>query len=213
MKRDRWALAGGALGAFAVLLQLYVTSSRILGEGGGVGRIAFVFLGYFTILTNSVVALALLRTGWAGGARDDGPWLARPPVLTGIATSIILVGAAYSILLRHLWHPTGLQLVADHLLHDVMPVGFVVYWFLKVPKAGVRLGHLRWWAIYPAAFFVYALIRGAITSEYPYPFMDVGKLGYPMVLAIGVGLLAAYCGIGAALVELGRRFDPVRVTV
>ena len=63
--------------------------------------------------------------------------------------SIAVVGLAYSILLRHLWHPEGWQFVADELLHDVMPLLFLAYWWLCVPKGTLRLKHLPLWLIYP----------------------------------------------------------------
>jgi len=33
-----------------------------------------------------------------------------------------MVGAGYTLLLRHLWNPQGAQKLADILLHDVVPV-------------------------------------------------------------------------------------------
>jgi hypothetical protein len=46
-------------------------------------------------------------------------------------------------LLRHLWHPQGWQFIADELLHDVMPLLFLGYWWFCVPKGTLRLGTCR----------------------------------------------------------------------
>ena len=40
------------------------------------------------------------------------------------------------------------------------------------------------WLAYPGVYLVYVLARGAVSGEYPYPFMDVKVLGYGGVFAV-----------------------------
>ena len=123
---------------------------------------------------------------------------------TGIAASIAVVGIAYALLLQHLWDPQGLQLVADVLLHNVMPVLFIVYWWVAVPRGDVRWTHISRWMLYPVIYFAYAMIRGAVSGIYPYYFIDASALGYTRALGNAVGILVAFVAVAVLLVAVGR---------
>jgi hypothetical protein len=131
-----------------------------------------------------------------------------PSVSSGIAVSIVVVGLAYSLLLRHLWQPEGFQLIADELLHDVMPVLFLIYWWRCVPKGTLRLKHIGAWVIYPLVYFAYALLRGDLLGQYQYPFIDVGTLGYPQVFVNAGGILAGFVLVALAVVGLDKLIKP-----
>jgi hypothetical protein len=40
---------------------------------------------------------------------------------------------------------------------------------------------VRWALAWPIAWFAYTLVHGAVGGWYPYPFVDVGVLGYAVV--------------------------------
>jgi hypothetical protein len=65
------------------------------------------------------------------------------------------------------------------------------------------------WVIYPLVYFAYSLLRGHVLAVYPYPFIDVEKLGYPQVFINAGGLLAGFVLIALLLIGwdrwLGRR--------
>ena len=68
---------------------------------------------------------------------------------------------------------------------------------------------LRWprvvvWQLYPAAYFAYVLIRGTVNHWYPYPFLDVGTLGYLRVLINACAVLLVFVAVAMLLVALGR---------
>lgn len=198
----RYAAVGGAVGWFALGLQFYLTNVLVLSQGRSFQAALFVLLGYYTILTNLLAATALTIA-----ALRPEVWfrtLSRPLILGGIGVSMTLVGIVYNVILRQLWHPTGLTLVADELLHVVMPIVFIVYWWLWVPKATLRWRDSLSWALYPILYFVYVLIRGAISGAYPYPFIDVGLLGYGVALKNSVGMLIAFLGVAAIFIAAGR---------
>ncbi|MBA1376589.1 Pr6Pr family membrane protein [Pseudomonas brassicacearum] len=161
------------------------------------------FFSFFTVLTNTLAAVVLT---WELTPRESAVrrWFLLPAVRSGIAVSIALVGLAYNVLLRHLWQPEGWQFVADELLHDVMPVLFIIYWGLWVPKGTLRLGHIGLWMIYPLVYFAYILLRGDLLAAYPYPFIDVARLGYPQVFINAGGVLAGFVGIALGVVGLDR---------
>lgn len=191
------------IGWFALGLQLLLTLRLAIANGRGTFAGAWIYLGYFTVLTNVAATLAL--TAVATRHRDRfNRYFARPGVHAAIAMSIIVVAAVYHLLLRQLWQPQGWQAIADNALHTLMPLLFVVHWWLAVPKACLRWREAFAWQVIPAGYFVYALARGALNGWYPYPFVDVDALGYPRVLGNALGVLLIFLGVALALVALGR---------
>lgn len=188
--------SGLALQLYLVLLARWETSASVIG-----GVVAF--FSFFTVLTNTLVAVVLTYTGVAGQSKCRRFFL-QPWVSSGIAVSIIVVGVAYSLLLRNLWQPQGLQWLANELLHDVMPLVFSLYWWFFVPKGTLRIRHIGLWILYPIAYFAYTLLRGHLMGVYPYPFVDVDKLGYALAVVNALGILAGFIAVAVVLIALDR---------
>lgn len=193
------ALAGWvglAIQQYLIFYSRWSTGASLLG-----GLINF--FSFFTVLTNT---LAVVVLSYALVRRESAAkrFFLSPPVSSGIAASIVVVSLAYNLLLRHLWSPTGFQFIADELLHDVMPVLFLIYWWRYVPKGSVRLKHIGAWMIYPLVYFAYALLRGDLLGQYQYPFIDVSTLGYPQVFVNAGGILAGFVVIALAVVGLDK---------
>jgi hypothetical protein len=188
--------AGLAIQQYLIFYSRWSTGASLLG-----GLINF--FSFFTVLTNT---LAVVVLSYAVIQRDSAAkrFFLRPAISSGIAVSILVVGLAYSLLLRHLWQPEGFQLLADELLHDVMPVLFLIYWWRCVPKGALRFKHIGAWVIYPLVYFAYALLRGDLLGQYQYPFIDVGTLGYPQVFVNAGGILAGFVLIALAVVGLDK---------
>lgn len=198
-----FAALGALLGWLALALQLLLSIQLTIANGQGALAGVWIYFGFFTVLTNLFVAMAL--TAAAGlGQGPIGQFFRRADVHTALAMSIIIVCAIYNLMLRQLWHPHGWQIVADDALHVVMPLLFVLHWWLAVPKATLRWVQIAWWQAYPATYFAYALARGALTHWYPYPFLDVTALGYPQVLLNACAVLLAFVAVAALLLALGR---------
>lgn len=205
-RRRRLITGLAVLGWAGLTIQLYLIFFARLSIGASLLGGLVSFFSYFTILTNTLVATVLTC---AVAERESAArrWFLQPWVSSGIAVSIAVVGLAYSILLRHLWHPEGWQFVADELLHDVMPLLFLGYWWRCVPKGTLRLRHLPLWLIYPLVYFIYALLRGHLLGAYAYPFIDVAVLGYPQVLANAGGILVGFVLVGLLIIGLDRRLS------
>lgn len=201
--RRRLATVAAVLGWAGLSIQLYLIFYSRWTFAASLLAGLVSFFSYFTVLSNTLVATVLTceLTSRESAARN---WFLQPWVSSGIAVSIAVVGLAYSLLLRHLWHPEGWQWLADELLHDVMPLLFLIYWWCCVPKGMLRLKHISLWVIYPLTYFAYALLRGHLLASYPYPFIDVAKLGYPQVFINAGGLLAGFVGISLVLIGLDR---------
>jgi hypothetical protein len=197
------ALVGALLGWFALLLQLYLMLVQSPGGARAMAGTVITYFSFFTILTNFLVALVFTATvfssepGW-------GQFFRRPSVQAGSAAYIAIVGITYRLLLRQLWNPQGMQWVADIILHDIIPVGYVLYWLLFAPRMELRWKDALGWLVYPAVYAVYVLARGAVSGLYPYPFMDVNVLGYGGVLVHAAVFLLVFLGMGLLVVAVGR---------
>jgi hypothetical protein len=206
--RRRFAVVAATLGWVGLSIQMYLIFHSRWTLGASLLGGLMSFFSYFTVLSNTLVATVLTcaATSRESTARR---WFLQPWVSSGIAVSITVVSLAYTLLLRHLWHPQGWQWLADELLHDVMPLLFILYWWRCVPKGRLRVGHIGLWVIYPLAYFAYSLLRGHVLAVYPYPFIDVEKLGYPQVFINAGGLLLGFVLIALLLIGgdwwLGRR--------
>ena len=191
------------IAAGGLVLQCYLSLTRSLSEGQSLSQGLVMFLGYFTILTNLLVSVALTIPLLA---RESKPAqvLTESFIVAGIAASILFVSLAYHVLLRSLWNPQGVHLVADDILHYITPALFLIYWF-----AYMRKGPLRWsdplvWGIYPTVYFIYVLVRGEVIGSYPYGFIDVNSIGYPKTLVNAVGLLLIFVILGLGIVVIDR---------
>lgn len=181
-----------ALGWSGLGLQLYLLLHTAALHGTSPVGAAISYISYFTILSNILLAAAFTveqRT---------------PRIVTAIVVYMTVVGLTYSLVLRRLWDPTGAQLVADRLLHDVMPIAAVVYWFCFVARGQLRWRDAATWLAFPVAYMVYVMIRGALTGVYPYPFADVSAIGYPRALLNAGVLVVGFWGVGLLFIATDR---------
>jgi len=58
---------------------------------------------------------------------------------------------------------------------------------------------------YPLIYLIYTLVRGSFTGTYPYPFLDVGVIGYGGMMANVAVLLIVFLGMGLAIVAISRK--------
>lgn len=196
----------GLVAWFGLGLQIWVAFEKMWSEGLSTLAALAKVLSYFTILTNGLVALCYLAD-FIFCLRGDNPTRAWIRNRSGVATSIVMVGLGYEVLLRHLLHFESLAWLANLFVHDVTPLLFFVYWLGFVPKGTLQWRDPLLWLLYPLLYLPWALSYGAWGHGYPYPFIDVAKLGYPRVLLASAGLFAAFAVTGWALIALDR-FGP-----
>ena len=202
----RFVAVAALAGWVGLAIQQYlIFYSRWASEASLLGGLVS-FFSFFTVLTNTLVVVVL---SYALVNRDSAAkrFFLAPVVSSAIAVSIIVVSLAYNLLLRHLWSPQGFQFIADELLHDVMPVLFLIYWWRYVPKGQLRFRHIGAWVFYPLVYFGYVLLRGDLLGQYQYPFIDVLILGYPQVFMNAGGILAGYVLVALVVVGLDKRLS------
>jgi hypothetical protein len=123
---------------------------------------------------------------------------------SALAVYISIVGLVYQVALRHIWEPEGLQLIVNELLHSVIPVLVVVYWFFYADKSSIKYSQIIIWTFYPLFYFLYIVIRGSSSGFYPYPFIDVPEIGMVKALTNAAILLFVFVIISGFFVFAGR---------
>ncbi|HEX4297222.1 MAG TPA: Pr6Pr family membrane protein [Devosia sp.] len=184
---------GLAIGTVALLLQFYATLGLKLGQGAGLGATLVFFFTFYTILTNIMLVLVYLSD--LNAARWLGWW--RSPVTRGMmAGAIALVGIFNHLLLADLQDLTGLAALCDTLLHYAAPAYFVLWWLIFQPKGTLRFADIPVMLLPTLIWLIWAMLRGAVVGEYPYPILDAATLGYGAVaincLFVFIGLLVIY---------------------
>jgi len=157
----------------------------------------WILLRFFTIVCN--VALAISMTAVAAGRRVS------EFLQGGVTLAILLVGSVYVTMLAGLHPLSGAALVADYLLHYVSPVCMTAYWLLLTPHRKLRWSAPWLWALFPIIYFAYVLARGAADGRYPYPFIDIGKIGTERTLLNALGIGVMFVNVGYVFVWLDRR--------
>jgi hypothetical protein len=188
----------------AVLLQIALAIRTVTAEGQSPIIGVINTLSYFTILTNLIVAIVSTASALRGASSRSDTFLTRPSTMSAVAVYIFIVGVTYSLLLRNIWEPTGLNAVLDVALHDITPVLYVLFWFFFVPKGTLRWSQPAYWLIYPVLYILYCIVRGAITGKYPYYFVDLTLLGYPKALLNTALLLVGFWVISLVVIAIDR---------
>jgi hypothetical protein len=187
---------------FAVIAQLIL---MIQNRTASVPETIIRFFSFFTILTNTIVALF-----FTGQVLNIGRTY-RPGILSAVTVYIFMVGIVYQFLLRHIWQPKGLQLIVDELLHTINPLIVLLYWYLYEKKSLVNYHQIKGWLVYPFTYLVYIMIRGSFSGFYPYPFVNVAEIGLPRALVNSVVLTLFFIVISFVLVIVGRKTERKRL--
>ena len=76
-------------------------------------------------------------------------------------------------------------------------------WLLFGPRPRIGWSTVALSLIWPAVWLAYTFVHGALSGWYPYPFLNVAKIGYPAALANTVAVL----GGAGVLVLLFKGLD------
>ena len=134
--------------------------------------------------------------------------------VVGIALTFIV----FQAVLRQLQDLTGLNALADFLLHTLSPILGVGGWLLFGPRRQTNVVVVWWTTAYVAAWGIFTMIRGAIVENaegqhfYPYGFMDPTEHGYVRVIVnlVIVAIVFFALAFGAHALDgwLARRRAP-----
>jgi hypothetical protein len=207
-------------GAIAVVIAAsLVIQLALLVEGGAdansgqsgvsvsLGVRLWRLFSYFTIQSNLIV-LAVAVVLVLNPLRDGPIWqVVRIDALVGIT----ITGLVYAIVLAPQVHLTGAALVATIGFHYISPWAAVLAWLVFGPRPRMTWPSVLGAFVWPVLWLVYIFGQGAFTRWYPYPFLDVTRLGFGdalrnalFVLLIGVALACVVKLLDRALRSLLR---------
>jgi len=161
----------------SIIFGLTIMFYSMYSDKTGMDLVAAVlsFFSYFTILTNTFIAIVYFTEINKKDRLTD-------TIRGSVLVYILLTGIIYFFFLKNIWNPEGPALVGDIILHYISPVLFLIYFF--VFRSGEKLDRNFFVKVlvFPLIYFIFTLITGIFTGVYPYPFMNAVKLGHIMVL-------------------------------
>jgi hypothetical protein len=192
----RWWFGLTALAVLTgLVVQVFVVADRETGFFDTPTERALNVFAFFTIQSNMIVGitslLLALRT-------DRTSIVFRVARLTGIV-AITITFVVFHVAIAHLFEFESWSLVADRILHAIVPILAVVGWLMYGPR-GLAPRRVMWLSlVYPVAWCIFTLVRGELVGWYPYHFIDVGVLGYARVTVNCLSIAVLYLGVAAGL--------------
>lgn len=184
MKRN-FEIGGFCISWFAVIMQFIL---MIQNRQADIPETIIRFFSFFTILTNILVALYFTsKVLHLKGSFFD--IFSKNASSTAITSFILIVGLVYQIVLRKIWEPKGMQMIVDELLHTIIPIYMLGYWFFTIHKENLKLKNLFFWLLYPAIYLLVVMIRGYFSHYYPYPFLNMDQIGFQSVIMNIFGII------------------------
>ena len=188
------------LGWIAVIAQFFLMMQNRQAD---IPETIIRFFSFFTILTNILVALYFTMKVFNSKSALS-KILMSSGSLTAITTFILIVGLVYQFILRKIWHPTGLQMIVDELLHSLIPFFMLGYWYFNFKKENLHWKSIFYWLIYPAIYLLIIIIRGHFSHYYPYSFLNIDQIGIEKVLVNILFILLLCIILIVTLTSLGK---------
>lgn len=191
-------LAWGCVTIVAIVATYLDTASR-----GPVNQLNF--FGYFTVQSNTLLAVVAVTAGIAGLARPgvQARWLV---VLRSLATvCMVIVGLVYVTLLAPLGAAGGVPLPwANWVMHVIGPILVTADWVTATDRGALpwRIAILQ--LVYPIGWIAVVLVRGATDGWVPYPFLSPAQ-GYAAVSGYVVAIAVVFLAVSGAVVWWSRR--------
>ena len=164
------------------------------------------FFSFFTILTNSLAAIYFMIY-FLAQKNSRFYNVIKPGNLTAVTVYITIVGLVYQVALRHVWEPKGMQKIVDELLHSIIPVLVIIFWYFYENHKAVQIKSSLRWLLYPLVYLFYILIRGHFSNFYPYPFINVVQLGYKVVVFNSIILVVVFAFVSVLFIKIGHKIS------
>lgn len=189
----------------AIATQFTLNLTRDLADGKPWWMVPVNLYGYFTLWTNTLVAIVTARFAIRGDTGDEGGLFGRPWLLAAAVVYIVVVGSIYNLLLAGYNPQTGVRKLIDLTFHSIIPIAYPLWWFTQMPRQRLGWNMLAPALVFPVAYSFVAMGKGALTGKYAYFFIDIGNYGVPRVLLNIAGLALLYAALMAILIAFDRR--------
>lgn len=172
-------------------------------DGMGLADSLWRLTGYFTILTNSLIAISMGMIATS----SKGPKVFPNHALAALTFYITTMGLIYHLLLSGGRNLSGLTLIGDLGVHYVVPALTLVWWLSFADKDEVKFGNAAIWLAWPLLYTSAALLRGRFENWYPYFFLNVDKYGLAQIGLNVLGLGLGFFIMGLLFVFLAKALN------
>lgn len=125
---------------------------------------------FFTIVTNTLVLVVFSCVFF--GRSLSPKW-----ILTSVV-SIVGVGLIFHLMLDAPPNTEFFDWLANIITHSVVPLACFIWWLAYGSAYNLHISDTLWALVWPLAYCAYALVRAEFSGFYPYPFIDLEKLGF-----------------------------------
>jgi hypothetical protein len=196
-------VAGGLRIVAALVVFATITTQitdRILNDAFDPGE----YFSYFTI-QSGLINIVVFAVGGVMALRLPRDTVLFTVVRASTLSYAVVTAGVYNLLLRNVPYEgfLGLQW-PNEVLHVWIPIVIVLDWLLTPGRPAVPWSALRVALVFPVAWLVFTLVRGAASGIYPYPFIDPATAGWGSVVAYIVGLSAFIVGVVAVAISYSR---------
>lgn len=162
------------------------------------------YLSLFSVESNIAVAMVLTMPF----VFKQGPihrFFSSNGVQAMVVVYSFMIFMIYDLVLHDLWVAEGIQFVLNYLLHNAIPLAYIVWWFNYGQRDKLKYWYSLTWLIAPIVYMTITLVRGWYTGFYPYPFIDVDRIGIATVMYNTAGMLFLFWLAGLILVWIDRK--------
>lgn len=195
-----WHAANALVVVVALVIQIPITAASTAGAFDTPAERVGNLFTFFTVLTNVLVALTCAVLAAAPHHRSRLLSVLRLDAVVGIGVT----AAVYHSVLAGLYELSGAEAVANQLFHTISPAMALAGWALFGPRGLVDRAVVVLSLLYPVLWLLFTLVRGALIGWYPYPFLDVGVLGYPQAALNCLLVAALFLVLAGAVLGLDR---------
>lgn len=183
-----------------IALSVY-TATQTAGHFHTAFARGFNTFAFFTVLSNLIVAATTLLLALR---QDHTTTVFKTFRLIGLV-AITITGIVYHVALSSFFDLDGVHQLGNQLVHTIVPLLAVIGWVAFGPRGltSARIAGLS--LLFPFAWLVFTLIRGAVIHWYPYPFLDVGAIGYGKTILNSFWVLLLLLGVAAGATALDSR--------
>lgn len=182
--------------SWAAVVLLLVLSIADADKSVGAALLDLVVV--FSNLT--LVLTAVVSTALAASHNAGVPRLLQIAMLTTMVMGAVTV--VVNVVLQDPTLPDGWWGMVDLAEHYVVPLGLILIWLVLGPRLALAWAELPLVLVVPVVWLVGTLIRGELSSSYPYDFLDAAAHGYASVLAFAAGIILAMLALGSLFLAL-----------
>jgi hypothetical protein len=163
---------------------------------------------FFTLQSNLLIAIYSFIALFNIKGYNEKPFF--KSLLSPVTSYIMLTGLTFAILLAPTSTAIGLHKVASDILHYLVPPLMTFFWLIFEDRK-LEYGYVPKWLIYPVVFMAWGLFRSFAYADYLYPFFDLSKFGYFLIIYL-ISMAIATFAIGLLLVFVNKKLQNNRVS-